>query len=92
MYFAIGEALQNVAKYAQASVARVTLRGDGRRLTFTVDDKGFDPVTARMGTGVQSMTDRMAALGGTLEIRSGPGEGTVVTSTIPELAERGAAL
>ena len=55
MYFAIGEALQNVAKYAQASGARVTLRGIGHSLTFTVEDdgKGFDPATARMGAGVQ---------------------------------------
>jgi signal transduction histidine kinase len=85
VYFAIGEALQNVAKYAQASGARVTLRGIGRSLTFTVEDdgKGFDPATARMGAGVQGMTDRMAALGGTLEVSSEPGRGTRVTGTIP---------
>ena len=85
VYFAIGEALQNVAKYAQATGARVTLRGIGRSLTFTVEDdgKGFDPATARMGTGVQGMTDRMAALGGTLEVSSEPGRGTRVTGTVP---------
>ncbi|HEV3068234.1 MAG TPA: sensor histidine kinase [Streptosporangiaceae bacterium] len=85
VYFAIGEALQNVAKYAQASGARVTLRGIGHSLTFTVEDdgKGFDPATARMGAGVQGMTDRMAALGGTLEVSSEPGRGTRVTGTIP---------
>jgi signal transduction histidine kinase len=85
VYFAIGEALQNVTKYAQASGARVTLRGTGHSLTFTVEDdgKGFDPATARMGTGVQGMTDRMAALGGTLEVSSEPGRGTRVTGTIP---------
>jgi signal transduction histidine kinase len=85
VYFAIGEALQNVAKYAQASRARVTLRGIGHSLTFTVEDdgKGFDPATARMGTGVQGMTDRMAALGGTLEVSSEPGQGTRVTGTVP---------
>jgi signal transduction histidine kinase len=85
VYFAIGEALQNVAKYAQASGARVTLRGIGHSLTFTVEDdgKGFDPATARMGTGVRGMTDRMAALGGTLEVSSEPGRGTRVTGTVP---------
>jgi len=85
VYFAIGEALQNVAKYAQASGALVTLRGIGHSLTFTVEDdgKGFDPATARMGSGVQGMTDRMAALGGTLEVYSEPGRGTRVTGTVP---------
>jgi signal transduction histidine kinase len=63
----------------------VTLRGTRRCLTFTVEDhgKGFDPATARMGTGVQGMTDRMAALGGTLEVSSAPGSGTRVTGAIP---------
>jgi signal transduction histidine kinase len=85
VYFAIGEALQNVAKYAEASRARVTLRENGHRLTFTVEDdgKGFDLATALMGAGVQGMTDRMAALGGTLTVSSGPGRGTRVTGTIP---------
>jgi signal transduction histidine kinase len=85
VYFAIGEALQNVTKYAEASRARVTLRDNGRSLTFTVEDdgKGFDLAKARMGAGVQGMTDRMAALGGTLEVSSVPGTGTRVTGTIP---------
>jgi glucose-6-phosphate-specific signal transduction histidine kinase len=47
------------------------------------DGKGFDPATARMGSGVQGMTDRMAALGGTLKVSSEPGRGTRVTGTIP---------
>jgi signal transduction histidine kinase len=63
----------------------VSLRGTGHGLTFIVEDdgKGFDPATARMGTGVQGMTDRMAALGGTLEVFSEPGRGTRVTGTVP---------
>jgi signal transduction histidine kinase len=36
-----------------------------------------------MGTGVQGMNDRMAALGGTLEVSSEPGQGTRVTGTVP---------
>jgi signal transduction histidine kinase len=85
VYFTIGEALQNVAKYAQALAIRVTLRQEGDRLAFTVHDdgKGFDQATTPMGSGVQGMTDRMAALGGTLEITSAPGQGTTVTGRIP---------
>jgi signal transduction histidine kinase len=85
VYFCVLEALQNVAKYAQARQARVTLRHDGRALTFTVGDdgRGFDQAATTMGTGVQGMADRLAALGGTLRVTSAPGHGTQVTGRVP---------
>jgi len=85
VYFCVLEALQNVAKYAQARQARVTLRHDGRALTFTVGDdgSGFDQAATTMGTGVQGMADRLAALGGTLRVTSAPGHGTQVTGRVP---------
>ena len=57
VYFCVLEALQNTAKYAQASAAQVTLSGDGQHLMFTVTDdgKGFDPATTPKGTGLQGM-------------------------------------
>jgi signal transduction histidine kinase len=85
VYFCILEALQNVAKYAQASAARVILGRDGKFLVFTVEDDGtgFDQAKTSMGTGLQGMTDRLAALGGTLMITSAPGRGTKVTGRVP---------
>jgi signal transduction histidine kinase len=85
LYFCVLEALQNVAKYAHASAARVTLCHDSQHLTFTVTDDGtgFDPATTPMGTGLQGMTDRLAALGGTLDITSIPGHGTKITGRVP---------
>jgi signal transduction histidine kinase len=85
LYFCILEALQNVAKYAQASAARVTLSQDGPDLAFTVadDGRGFDQPATPMGTGVQGMSDRLAALGGSIEITSAPGHGTRVTGRVP---------
>jgi signal transduction histidine kinase len=85
LYFCVLEALQNVAKYAQASAARVALGQDGQCLAFTVEDNGagFDQTTTPMGTGVQGMADRLAALGGTIEISSAPGHGTRVTGRVP---------
>ena len=85
VYFSVLEALQNVAKYAQASAAQVTLGHDGPYLVFTVTDdgKGFDQAITPMGTGVQGMSDRLSALGGTLEITSAPGRGTRVTGRVP---------
>src|SRR5215472_14651775 len=85
VYFSVLEALQNVAKYAHASAAQVTLGRDGPHLVFTVTDdgQGFDQATTPMGTGVQGMSDRLSALGGTLEITSAPGRGTRVTGRVP---------
>jgi signal transduction histidine kinase len=85
IYFSVLEALQNVAKYANASRASVRLGQEEGCVTFTVEDdgQGFDPATTTLGSGVQGMTDRLAALDGTFEIRSRPAGGTVVTGRIP---------
>jgi signal transduction histidine kinase len=87
VYFCVLEALQNTAKYAQASAAQVTLCGDGQHLVFTVTDdgKGFDPATTK-GTGLQGMADRLGALGGTIDITSTPGRGTQLTGRVPATA------
>jgi signal transduction histidine kinase len=87
LYFSVLEALQNVAKYAWASAAHVTLREDGQSLAFIVadDGQGFDQATTRMGTGLQGIADRLAALGGTIEIASAPGRGTTLTGRVPLL-------
>ena len=78
MYFCALEALQNVAKYAGAAQATVGLSCANGGLEFTVTDNGagFDPGATRKGSGLQGMADRLAALGGTLDIQSvGPGTG-----------------
>ena len=85
VYFCALEALQNVAKYAGASQAAIWLAGPDEALEFSVTDDGagFDPGRAGHGTGLQGMADRMAALGGDLQIRSQPGHGTTVTGRLP---------
>ena len=85
VYFCCLEALQNVAKYAGASRVVVTLRDEGAALSFTVEDdgRGFDPSAAPRGSGMQNMADRLAALGGSFEVRSAPGGGTTVLGRIP---------
>jgi signal transduction histidine kinase len=88
LYFSVLEALQNVAKYAAASTAKVTLYHDGEELAFTVadDGHGFDQTTTRMGSGVQGICDRIAALGGTVQITSAPGQGTRLHGRVPATA------
>jgi len=84
VYFSCLEAMQNVAKYADASSATVTLTQSNGHLTFEVadDGSGFDPEAVRSGTGLQGIADRLSALHGELTIRSEPGAGTRVRGRI----------
>ena len=85
VYFSCLEALQNVAKYAEAGHATVRLSQAGDLLTFEVTDdgRGFDPEAAERGSGLQGIADRLAALGGTLTVRSAPGAGTSIGGSLP---------
>ena len=85
VYFCTLEALQNIAKYAGASRATVRLSCSGGSLRFTVTDDGagFDTARTRHGSGLQGMSDRLAALGGALHVRSQPGHGTTLTGQLP---------
>jgi signal transduction histidine kinase len=84
-YFCCLEAVQNVSKYAHATRTTLTLGEEGGQLVFTVadDGRGFDPATVRPGEGLRNMEDRLAALGGSLEMRSAPRAGTSITGRLP---------
>jgi signal transduction histidine kinase len=85
VYFCCLEALQNIAKYAKASSARICLRAQNGTLRFTVSDDGagYDARHTPLGSGQRNMADRLAALGGRLEVRSAPGQGTTITALLP---------
>jgi signal transduction histidine kinase len=85
VYFCCLEALQNIAKYARATQARIRLQAQDETLCFTVSDDGagYDARRTVMGSGQRNMADRLAALDGRLEVRSAPGQGTVVTARLP---------
>jgi len=85
VYFCTLEALNNLAKYANASQATVSLSQSDGTLTFAVADDGvgFDVARDSNGTGLQGMADRIDAIGGSLEIRSAPGEGTTIRGRVP---------
>jgi signal transduction histidine kinase len=88
VYFCVLEALQNVQKYASATTATIRLGEKSGTLGFEVEDdgKGFDPATARKGSGTQNMADRLDALGGALTIDSAPGRGCHVVGRLPVAA------
>ena len=85
VYFCTLEALNNVAKYADAGRANVRLTDADGHLRFEVQDDGdgFDPNETGYGTGLQGMADRLASLGGELIVTSAPGAGTTVEGRLP---------
>jgi signal transduction histidine kinase len=85
VYFCCLEALQNIAKYAHATSARIGLQAQNGTLRCTVSDDGtgYDARHTPLGSGQRNMADRLSALGGRLEVRSAPGQGTTITAELP---------
>jgi two-component system CheB/CheR fusion protein len=91
LFRAVRELLINVAKHADVcEAALVTAVSDTRMLTISVSDagKGFDPsfklpANGVGGFGLLSIRERLGYLGGELEIRSNPGDGTSVILRVP---------
>ena len=85
LYRLVQEALTNVAKHARASRVEVRVRDAGGQIALTVrdDGAGFDARQTTSGFGLIGMRERLALVGGTLEIRSDPGGGTVLRASIP---------
>jgi signal transduction histidine kinase len=77
------EALTNVAKYARAEAASVTVARDNGHVLVEVRDDGVGGADPRAGTGLSGLSDRISALGGRLEVESPAGAGTVLRADIP---------
>ncbi|ACO46501.1 sensor histidine kinase [Deinococcus deserti] len=80
------EALHNVVKHARATQVWLCVHESLGVVTVSVrdDGRGFDPASQGRGTlGQRSMRERAAGAGGTLDVQSAPGEGTIVTLRIP---------
>jgi signal transduction histidine kinase len=90
VYFCCLEALQNAAKHAPGASVQITVGDGDGRLCFEVrdDGPGFDVATATAGHGYVNMSDRVGAIGGTVEWASAPGAGAAVRGAIP-LVEAG---
>lgn len=88
MYRILQEALTNVARHAQARVVGVVLKHRDATLELVIRDDGvgFDPAVAlseASGLGLHGMQERVALLGGSVEIESQPGHGTTIRAQIP---------
>ena len=89
------EALQNVVKHAEATTARLRLHPHGDTITLEVEDdgRGFDVTSSRSqenpaGYGLPGMRERAELLGGTLEVKSCPGQGTLLRLRFPASKEQ----
>jgi signal transduction histidine kinase len=92
LYFCCMESVQNAAKHSGAAQVSVRLSDASGRWLLSVTDQGagFDPrsvVAAGTGAGLVNMRDRLEAVGGTVTVRSRPGEGTRVIAAVPRIPD-----
>ncbi len=90
IYRVVQEALNNCARHAQASAVQVDVRTEANQIMLSVQDdgSGFDTVRVR-GMGLLGMEERVRHLGGTFEIDSKPGRGTLLQVRLPLTALNG---
>jgi signal transduction histidine kinase len=82
-YYAVSEALANAAKHARASVVQVELGSDDSMMRLTVRDDGIGGADPALGSGLVGLSDRIEAVGGTLEVTSPTDGGTSLLIEIP---------
>jgi signal transduction histidine kinase len=82
-YCVASEALANVARYARAGSASVTVRRRERGVVVEIVDDGVGGADPALGTGLRGLADRVEALGGTFAVSGPAGGGTTVSATVP---------
>jgi two-component system NarL family sensor kinase len=91
------EALVNIARHAGATHASLRLRFDAAGVLLLIEDdgRGFDVQAVNLdpqrGLGLRHMRERLAAIGGRFEVRTGPGKGTALSAAVPLAALQAAA-
>jgi len=83
IYFVVSEALTNVAKYARAGRAAVTVERQDDYVVAEVADDGVGGAQLAGGSGLRGLSDRVAALDGRLDLHSPPGGGTRLRAEFP---------
>ena len=82
-YYAVSEALANVAKHARASAVHVELDTPDAILLLAISDDGIGGADPARGSGLIGLRDRIEALGGTLHVTSPASNGTTLLIEIP---------
>lgn len=87
----VQEAINNSAHHAKATYVKISLRDSGGMLRLKIEDDGsgfvvpenITELRVRGHRGLSNMKERMSLVGGTLEITSAPGKGTVISCELP---------
>jgi len=82
-YYVVSEALTNVAKYAHASLVNIDVHASESAIELTIRDDGIGGADPTRGSGLVGLKDRVEALGGTITVAGGSGQGTSVVARIP---------
>ncbi|HET7647526.1 MAG TPA: sensor histidine kinase [Gaiellaceae bacterium] len=82
-YFVVAESLTNLVRHAQARRATVSIERRDGCVVVEVADDGRGGAATRPGGGLQGLTDRVGAVGGTLTLTSERGRGTCIVAEIP---------
>lgn len=82
-YFAVTEALANIARHSRATKAAVHVARSGAMLSAEITDDGTGGADSSRGSGLDGIRRRAAALDGTMKISSPPGGPTTVTVELP---------
>ena len=84
IYRIVQEALNNIARHAQARNVQIVLRGEAERMSVSIQDDGtgFDTRWVR-GLGLLGMEERVKHVGGNFDVDSHPGRGTTVRAELP---------
>ncbi|MGI5245761.1 CHASE3 domain-containing protein [Dactylosporangium sp. CA-139066] len=83
VYYVVAEALTNAVRHANATVVTIRAECHEDHLHLSIDDDGVGGADPGAGTGLTGLGDRVAALGGTMQIASRPGNGTRLSITVP---------
>jgi PAS domain S-box-containing protein len=81
-YYVVAEALANAAKHSHASLVTVRVTPNASCTRVEVRDDGVGGADPQ-GSGLRGLADRVAALGGTLDVRSPSGSGTTILAELP---------
>ncbi len=82
-HYAVSEALTNAAKHSAASVVRVEVVSHNATLRLSIHDYGVGGADPARGSGILGLTDRVHALGGTIDLSGPVGLGTTIILELP---------